>query len=243
MVEQALLTNPGGRENNEDYVIMTEYGEEKCFVLCDGLGGHECGEVASSSVAEFVAGLFRKSGDYPAFIDDAFSLAQAMLLELQTQKGMMNAMKTTMVILVVTPELIKWGHIGDSRLYHIYNNGMNYERTKDHSLVQLLVDMGEISEEQMRSHSDRNKLLRVMGSEWGNKSYDKSGVLERDGSSHAFALMTDGFWEYVHENEMMTLQNQSGSCGEWLENMEKLILERADMSRTDNYSAICVRVQ
>ncbi len=242
MIEQALLTNPGGRGNNEDYVIMAEYGEEKCFVLCDGLGGHECGEVASSSVAEFVAGLFRKSGDYPAFIDDAFLLSQAMLLDLQKQKGMENAMKTTMVVLVVTPEQIKWGHIGDSRLYHIYNNGMSYERTKDHSLVQILVDMGEISEDEMRKHADRNKLLRVMGSEWGNKSYDKSGVLERDGSSHAFVLMTDGFWEYVHENEMMTLQNQSVSCEEWLRNMEKLVLERADMSRTDNYSAICVRV-
>lgn len=155
---------------------------------------------------------------------------------------MQNAMKTTLVVLVVTEEHIKWAHIGDSRLYHIYNNGESYERTRDHSMVQLLVDMGEIQEKDIRTHEDRNKVLRVMGAEWSTKSYDKSGVLERNGSAHAFALMTDGFWEYVYEEEMLRLQKEAATCEEWLKAMELYVRERADMTRTDNYSAICVRV-
>lgn len=242
MIDQAILTNSGGRDNNEDYVTSARFGDDMCFILCDGLGGHECGEVASEEAAEYVADLFRAKGDYPAFIDDAFNGAQNMLLNLQEQRNMVNEMKTTLVVLVVTKEHIKWAHIGDSRLYHIYGDGEKYERTRDHSMVQLLVDMGEIKEEEIRTHEDRNKVLRVIGAEWSTKSFDKSGVLERDGSPHAFALMTDGFWEYVLENEMLALQKSAPSCEEWLRSMEGIVRQRADMTKTDNYSAICVRV-
>ncbi len=242
MIDQAILTNSGGRDNNEDYVTSARFGDDMCFILCDGLGGHECGEVASEEAAEYVAELFRTKGDYPSFIDDAFNGAQNTLLNLQQQRNMVNEMKTTLVVLVVTKEHIKWAHIGDSRLYHIYGDGEKYERTRDHSMVQLLVDMGEIKEEEIRTHEDRNKVLRVIGAEWSTKSYDKSGVLERDGSPHAFALMTDGFWEYVLENEMLALQKNSPSCEEWLRSMEGIVRQRADMTKTDNYSAICVRV-
>ena len=242
MTDNAILTNPGGRDNNEDYVKRAAFGDDMCYILCDGLGGHECGEVASSEVAEYVAKMFSEKGDYPEFLDDAFNGAQQMLLSLQEERHMQNAMKTTLVVLSVTKEHIKCAHIADSRLYHIYNNGESYERTRDHSMVQLLVDMGEIQEKDIRTHEDRNKVLRVMGAEWSTKSYDKSGVLERNGSPHAFALMTDGFWEYVYEEEMLRLQKEAATCEEWLKGMQLYVRERADMTRTDNYSAICVRV-
>lgn len=241
MVDFALITNQGGRTNNEDYVTSATYGNSSCYILCDGLGGHECGEVASSSVATWVAQLFQEKGDYPDFLSDAFKLAQEKLLSLQEEKGMKNAMKTTLVILVVTDEQMKWAHIGDSRLYHIYSNNTKYERTKDHSMVQILCDMGEIEESEMRHHPDRNKVLRVMGAEWSSKSFDLSAILER-GEKHAFALMTDGFWEYVEEQEMMDILNDSQSAEEWMLSMEKLVVARADMTKTDNYSAICVVV-
>ena len=150
-------------------------------------------------------------------------------------------MKTTLVVLVVTEDQIKWAHIGDSRLYRFYENGTKYERTRDHSMVQILKDMGDITEADMRHHEDRNKLLRVMGAEWSTKSFDLSAVLER-GEAQSFALMTDGFWEYVLEDEMMQLLRDTQDAQEWLLAMEKLVLERADMTSTDNYSAICVKI-
>jgi len=241
MVDSALLTMPGGRSNNEDYILKTSYKNQECFILCDGLGGHECGEVASSYVAHRVASLFEESGDSPDFFDRAFTDAQEGLLELQRERGMEEAMKTTLIVLVVTDEYVKWAHIGDSRLYHIYDNNTKYERTRDHSLVQMLCDMGEIEEQEIRTHEDRNKVLRVMGAPWGSRKYDKSAVLERDGSM-AFALMSDGCWEYVLEDEMLEILNSTKNSEEWLRGMEQLILERADMTRTDNYSIICVRM-
>ncbi|MBP3620219.1 MAG: serine/threonine-protein phosphatase [Lachnospiraceae bacterium] len=241
MIDAAKLSNPGGRDNNEDYVTIAEHGNDRCFILCDGLGGHECGEVASSSVAEDVARLFEEKGDYATFLDDAFNMAQENLLALQKEKNLVNAMKTTLVVLVVTDTIMKWAHIGDSRLYRFFDKGKKYQRTRDHSMVQVLCDMGEITEKDMRHHEERNKLLRVMGSEWSSKSYDKSAILER-GDKQAFALMTDGFWEYVEEEEMMKLLSKTKTAKDWMEAMAKLVFERADMSKTDNLSVICVRV-
>ena len=240
MIDAAKLSNPGGRDNNEDYVTIAEHGNDRCFILCDGLGGHECGEVASSSVAEDVARLFEEKGDYATFLDDAFNMAQENLLTLQKEKNLVNAMKTTLVVLVVTDTIMKWAHIGDSRLYRFFDKGKKYQRTRDHSMVQVLCDMGEITEKDMRHHEERNKLLRVMGSEWSSKSYDKSAILER-GDKQAFALMTDGFWEYVEEEEMMKLLSKTKTAKDWMEAMAKLVFERADMSKTDNLSVICVR--
>lgn len=241
MIDSAMISKPGGRENNEDYVTHSIHGSDECFVLCDGLGGHDCGEVASSFVAECVADLFRQNGDSPDFLENAFNYAQNRLLELQRERGMTNAMKTTMVVLVVTDTQVKWAHIGDSRLYHIFHGGTKYERTRDHSMVQILCDMGEIRESEMRHHDDRNKLLRVMGAEWSGKSFDRSAILERE-PGHAFVMMTDGFWEYVLEDEMLAALGAAKDAAAWLTAMESYVLSRADMTRTDNYSAICVRL-
>lgn len=247
MIHSSLITCIGGRDNNEDYVRCAKNGMSECFILCDGLGGHDRGEVAAAMAAETVAELFEEKGDYPDFLDDAFRLAQTRLLERQSRDNISGNMKTTMVVLVVTDELIKWAHIGDSRLYRIYLDGQKYERTRDHSVVQVLADMGQIKESDMRQHPERNKLLRAMGSEWTGKSYEKSPVLERDNENPpkpmGFVLMTDGFWEYVEDDEILSLYRENKSCSGWLEDMTALVEKRADMTMTDNYSAICVRVE
>lgn len=241
-MDYAFLTDAGGRSVNEDFVTVAKYNEQRCYILCDGLGGHGCGDVASSAVASHAAKLFEEKGDYPGFIDDAYNMSQNMLLDMQQEDEAQRDMKTTMVILVVSDEQIKWAHIGDSRLYHIFNNGEKYERTRDHSVVQLMADMGEIKEADIRKHADRNKILRALGGEWAKKSYDKSAILERDSSKHAFALMSDGFWENIEDEEILALQKTSDSCDAWLKSMEQIVRQRADMSNADNYSAICVRV-
>lgn len=242
MIDFALITNKGGREINEDFVTVSSYGEDKCFILCDGLGGHDRGEVASQTVAEHVANMFSLTGYTKDFFDQAFTSAQEKLLDMQEEQKAKDAMKTTLVVLVVTGEQMCWAHIGDSRLYRFFNNGAMYERTKDHSMVQMLCNMGEITEDQIRVHEDRNKVLRVMGAPWGSKSYDKSAILERDGSQ-SFALMTDGFWEYVYENEMIECLNNTESAEEWAKAMEVHVRSRADLTKTDNYSVICVRTK
>ena len=241
MVNYAMFTSPGGRSGNEDYIAVGQKGEDYCFVLCDGLGGHERGEVASEYVASRIVSLFEEEGDSADFFDKAFISAQEGLLKLQEDKNIPNGMKTTAVVLVITEEQIKWAHIGDSRLYHFFDNGKKYERTKDHSLVQMMRNSGEITEEEMKHHPDRNKVFRVVGAEWGKKSYEKSAILERE-SGHSFLLMSDGCWEYIANDEMAkTLRYSIGARG-WMKKLIRLVRKRADMKKTDNYSIIAVRI-
>lgn len=242
MVDVAMLTKQGGRDHNEDYIRKATYEEQLCLILCDGLGGHACGEIASELVAESIAKGFEKQGYYAGFFKDALEQAQKELLEEQVRRELCNSMKTTAVVLVITPDLIQWAHIGDSRLYRIYENGTKYQRTRDHSLVQILCDTGEIRESEIRTHEDRNKLLRAMGAQWGTKTYDISAVVEC-GETQAFVLMTDGFWEYVYEEEMLATYKEASSAQAWLDAMGKYVLKRADMTKTDNYSAIVVCVE
>jgi serine/threonine protein phosphatase PrpC len=241
MIDYSLFTDPGGRENNEDYVAFSNHGDEYCFVLCDGLGGHAKGEVAARMVAENVTGFFTEKGNSADFMDVSLNLAQEKLLEIQEKEGLKGAMKTTAVVLVITPEFIKWAHIGDSRLYHFFDGGSRYERTRDHSLVQQMADTGEIKEKDIRNHPDRNKLFRVMGAPWGRRSYTKSAILEREGE-HSFLMATDGFWEYVYEEEMISLLKETSDAKSWIDRMRELVEGRADMSCTDNFSAIAVRI-
>ena len=78
--------------------------------------------------------------------------------------------------------------------------------------------------------------------QWGTKTYDISAVVER-GETQAFVLMTDGFWEYVYEEEMLATYKEASSAQAWLDAMGKYVLKRADMTKTDNYSAIVVCVE
>ena len=241
MFDYAMVSKIGGRQVNEDYVTMSVNDSSKCFVVCDGLGGHESGEIASKLVGDTIAKCFEEKGDYPMFLDDAFNMAQDKLLELQRECSVSNGMKTTVAALVVTDEQMKWAHIGDSRVYHIFGDGSRYERTKDHSIVQQLLDSGEITDADVRKHDDRNKLLRAMGTVFGKKSFDKSAILERDGK-HQFVLMTDGFWVNILENEMLECLNNTKTSEEWLAKMADIVEGRLE-NNSDNYSAICVRVE
>ena len=242
MVDSAWLTDKGGRRINEDCIRSSKYKDQQCFILCDGLGGHIGGAEASRLVCDRIGDSFEERGDSADFLATELNMAQQELLALQEKSNDKSGFRTTAVVLIVTGEHIKWAHIGDSRMYHIYDGGRKWECTRDHSVVWMLCSQGEISEQEIRGHSERHKLTKVMGSAWGKKSFELSPVLERE-AGHAFALMSDGFWEYVTEQEMLDAYLATADSRSWLNEMEALVRKRADMTTTDNFSAICIRIK
>lgn len=131
-----------------------------------------------------------------------------------------------------------WAHIGDSRLYH-FLDGELIEQTFDHSVSQMAVLRGEISQEEIRGHVDRNRLLRAIGREDTIK-IDCSDIVDMEGEDHAFLLCTDGFWEYVTEDEMEKDLRKSRSPGEWLDRMLKRLDKRTRKKNNDNNSAVAI---
>lgn len=239
-IEYYMFTDKGGREINEDCVKTASYGDSYCFVLCDGLGGHGRGEVASALVAESIAQRFAANGDSDTFIETALDEAQEKLLSEQKRLHAPMEMKTTATVLTINGGEYKIGHIGDSRVY-VFRKNKVLSRTLDHSVPQMLVLAGDIKEKHIRRHPDRNRLLRVMGVEWDSPRYEisESGTLKK---GDAFLLCTDGFWEPITEKEMSKALKSSKSAEEWTAKMTELIRKNADLADMDNFSAVTVRI-
>ena len=238
-MEYQLYTSVGSREINEDYIAAAEADGNVCLVLCDGLGGHGQGEVASKMAAETLIRAFREK---PVISEDeisrALDAAQASLLAEQDRQHLKNELKTTAVALYIGTHSAVWAHIGDSRLYLFYRNKLVL-RTLDHSVPQMLVLAGEIKEKQIRQHPDRNRLMRVMGAEWGDRKYEISAPAELD-QCQAFLLCSDGFWEYITEKTMCKLLKKSKSVQEWLNLMKEEVSRNGQGQDMDNQSAIAV---
>lgn len=241
-LEYSLFTNNGDRPVNEDSIGFTEKEGRYCFVLCDGLGGHGKGELASRYVVEFAKCSFDDSDDIDEYMETVLDKAQEGLLAEQLELNVPMEMKTTAVILVTDGDECRYMHIGDSRLYRFRKNKV-LKRTTDHSVPQMLALSGDIREKDIRSHPDRNRLLRVMGTEWnGSAKYELSDHEElREGD--AFLLCSDGFWEPVTEKEMCRLLKKSSTAEEWLKSLAETAAENGKNIDMDNFSAIAVMVK
>lgn len=238
MISYHLLSNMGDRDNNEDSVGMYQREAEYCFVLADGLGGHGKGELASQLAVEAAVREFAVNGMGTEVLGQSFDEAQRAILEGQKEDFMAQDMKTTLVILHIGEYQVSWGHIGDSRLYY-FQKGKLVKRTMDHSVPQMLASSGQIKEKQIRSHPDRNRLLRVLGISWDTPKYQLEEPVERQGQQQ-FLLCSDGFWEYIDEKNMMHCLKKSKNPEEWLEMMEAAVKKKGRGKNMDNYSAVAV---
>lgn len=240
MIDFEVFTEPGSREINEDYVLTAQKDNSYIFVLADGLGGHGRGEEASKLVVEEIVSYFNSSNDFINEMDEAFVCAQDKLLKKQREVAAKFEMKTTVVVLAITDKEIRWGHIGDSRLYMLKRSHIK-TRTLDHSVPQMLALAKDIKEKEIRFHPDRNKLLRVMGIQWGANSYELSKIQKRR-NNISFLLCSDGFWELITEKEMELFHKESSDSKNWINRMLSTIRENGENQNMDNFSAIAVRI-
>lgn len=237
------ITRNGDRKINEDSITMEHSANDSFFVLADGLGGHGKGDIASKTAVTAAMETFKKADTYGSeMLSKAFENAQAKVLETQKITNANYEMKTTLVALRVFADTAVWGFIGDSRLYHFRNSKVIY-RTKDHSVPQMLVEIGEIKEKKIRMHEDRNKLLRVIGTEWETPKYELCEDAVSLQSGDAFLLCSDGFWEYIDERKMQKTLKKSGSPDEWLSFMEEGVITCGRGYNMDNYSAIAILIR
>lgn len=237
-ITYGTLTNAGERSVNEDYLKAWRQEDKNYFILCDGLGGHGDGDVAS----QFVTRAMHKGiCEGKMSLEEGILFAQEQLLRRQQLEGKQDSMKTTMTCLELEGRKARFAHVGDSRIYW-FRKGRLKMRSRDHSVPQMLADSGAISEKEIRHHPDRSRLLRVMGTEWDKPKYQVSeDIALARGSS--FLLCSDGFWELIDEKEMSKLLRKAESPGRWLQDMEEVVRTRGQGTNMDNYSAIAVFVR
>lgn len=241
MITYSCISESGGRAVNEDAVAVVQKSGNYCFVLCDGLGGHGSGDVASRTATETFTGIFESTDLSPRdFFELAYTKANERVIEQQKINSSPFGMKTTVVSLVISGTRCFWSHIGDSRLY-CFDEKKLRERTLDHSVPQMLVLTKEIKERQIRFHPDRNKILRAIGTDDEKPRY-QVGIPVRTRYCKAFLLCSDGFWELITERKMLRELRKSQTPAEWLERMQKIVLKKGKNKKMDNFSAIAVFV-
>lgn len=229
-------TNKGGRDNNEDFCCYRTFDERGVFVLTDGLGGHNCGEVASKLAAEFILNEADKCKAYNE--DNLLKMmndVNDIIIKKQKENLEQKDMRTTIVAGFINNNIFRYFNVGDSRFYY-FKKGCLYTQSKDHSVSQIAVIMGDITLEQIRFHDDRNKLLKVLGNDetLNIKKIDDPIMVE---TGDAFILCSDGFWEYIYEVEMEADLVKSDSPKEWVEYMLTRLLLRVT-GNNDNFTVI-----
>ncbi len=237
----ASYSGPGGRPYNEDYLRMRSLEGNSLFALADGLGGLGHGELASLTAVESAISRFTWEGVHRDFLADAMETAQGAVRYKQEEYPETHDMSSTLVMLLLTRGQAQWAHIGDSRVY-FFRKGKLKARTADHSVPQMLVQLGELAPEEIRHHPDRDKLLRSLGRPWkSEREYEVSEPVVCE-SGDAFLLCSDGFWEYITEEDMARCLKRTGDAVSWLRKMLQIAEPEEVEPGHDNISAICVRV-
>ncbi len=238
IVTYCSYTQKGDREKNEDRTLSVVFDATSVFAVADGLGGHLNGDFASNYVVECLYDDINSLNSKENIIQRIQSV-HTSLVDCQIKDYGDVISKTTLALLQVDNEKIRMAHVGDSRIYVIKDNELYY-RTTDHSVAQALVNAGEITHSDLSNHPDRNKLLRVLGNSSGALTVSYKEIDSEEG--YYFVLCSDGFWELIDENTMLTTLREAKNIDDWMRLLLDKIAFVGKNKTKDNISIILVRI-
>lgn len=235
----------GGRSWNQDHVGYVRLADDRgaWVALADGLGSHRgSGQAAEVAVNAALHRSMQSGADLTSSTVESVMEAahQAVVRAARSADHEARGMRTTLVILGVHQRAAIWGHVGDSRLYHIRDHRV-VERTLDDSVVEVLYRDGQISEEEMGSHPDRNQLLRTLSGEESFRARVRDSVVELQAGDRFF-LCTDGAWERLPTRDIERLSRRCHSAGEFGEALMAEVFSDGSEGR-DNVSLAVVELE
>lgn len=241
-VELAELSLIGDREENQDRVAIAR-GEHACLLIAvDGMGGHSDGARAATVAAETVAEAFKKVPqplfDPQGFLHLAIGRAHANLVELGSGLRIEARPRATCALCLVQDGSAFWAHMGDSRIYQI-RRGLIVDRTRDHSHVELLLQEGLITEDELSDHPMRNFVECCLG---GNFSLPGMSVApaKRLQPNDLLLACTDGFWAGLSDGDVTALDTSEEPLPQGLRRIGERAV-RASGPYSDNTSAVALR--
>ncbi|MCI9110799.1 MAG: Stp1/IreP family PP2C-type Ser/Thr phosphatase [Bacilli bacterium] len=235
-MEYSYLTDPGKvREHNEDSVtIVKNNAGEILMAVADGMGGHKGGEIASSIAITNIGKRFMATSsvgnkeDAISFIKEIVSEANVLLYRYTNENPESAGMGTTLVLALITKDFLLFGNIGDSSGF-VIKEGKLYKITTDHTLVNLLVKSGELTEEEAKNHPRKNVLMRALGANM-NVEMD---VFDVETEIDGILLCSDGLTNML---DMEQIEKVIDSNAPLDEKLQKLILKSNNRGGTDNIS-------
>ncbi|WP_033439694.1 PP2C family protein-serine/threonine phosphatase [Saccharothrix sp. NRRL B-16314] len=228
----AVGTDPGlRREANEDSV----YVNERLFAVADGMGGHAYGEVASSIAVAVLADLDVDADDPLGELSGAAREIAIRLTDLAEENFDMRGMGTTLTALWWDGERFAVGHIGDSRCY-VVREGALTQVTRDHTMVQALVDDGRMAAEQAAEHPGRSMLMRALQA---GSAHDPDLFFQDVEVGDRYLICSDGLSDVVADADVARLLTATADGDETV----RALIEAANAGGgPDNITCVVVDV-
>ncbi len=235
-MKYGYLTDPGKvRERNEDSVIIVTNGiGEILMCVADGMGGHKDGEVASSIAVSHIGKRFSEISsignkeDAINWLQSTVSEANVEIFKYVSNHPESEGMGTTVVLAVITPTFLLFGNIGDSSGY-VMKNGKLHKITIDHTLVNLLVRSGELTEEEAKDHPRKNVLMKALGA----NTEVEMDIFKVELNIDGIMLCSDGLTNMLDDEQIAKVLNSDMTIDEKL---QKLIYKCNNRGGTDNIS-------
>jgi len=239
------ISEIGKRINNEDYIyphMESENINDKLFLVCDGVGGSNRGEVASALACDSIQTYFQTFVEADKefeidFIEKAIRYTEIRFDEYIQENSSAKGMATTLCLLYIAPEGIFITHAGDSRIYQ-FRDGQIIFKTEDHSLVYSMLKSGRIDAADARNHPQKNIIYRaIQGTE---KPVDIDVIHLTDiQPDDSFLLCTDGVLESFSDDDLSSLFAESLTTEERLAKIKDV----CRIKSRDNYSAYLISIQ
>lgn len=235
----------GRRDNNEDYVLPAPGKaviQDRLFIVCDGVGGAQRGELASLLAGEAMFRYFKTHPNVPVtapFVRSALqSVEEAFDQAIASEPDAnLTGMSTTLTVLSLHDQGVTIGHVGDSRVYHIRGEAILHQTT-DHSLVNELIRAKQITPEEALSHPRRNVITRaIQGS--GRPSSITVYITQDIAPDDYFFLCTDGVLECLKNEDLLRIVSTATLTDS--QKVSHILRTCSDGSR-DNYSGYLIRV-
>lgn len=231
------------RENNEDaWGAVPELG---FFVLADGMGGHQAGEVASHEAVTTISNLIKKSlgrrknisyGDTLKAIQKAIGEVNKVVYEHSRQDPELRGMGTTLCCLQFHEQGLIYAHVGDSRIYRLRDRQLT-QITTDHSLMRELIDLGQLSEGEAPEFLYKNILTKALGTE---PSVDPTINACEINNNDTYLMCSDGLSDLVTREEMEKILNKK-------HNVEQCVRHLIEAAKSkggyDNITIVIVRLE
>ncbi|MEJ7710171.1 MAG: protein phosphatase 2C domain-containing protein [Pyrinomonadaceae bacterium] len=223
--------------NEDSYLVDEEHG---IFVVADGVGGAQAGDIASQTAVEVLADAFQHrghdNGDVEDLMEIAIQRANAGIHQMSLEHSKLAMMATTIVALHTDGIVATIGHVGDSRLYRLAPNGELHRETGDHSMVEDEVRAGRLTPEQAVNHPGRNVISRALGAEDSVEVDLKTREVEE---GTVFLLCSDGITRHVSDIELRELLVSVHDAPVVCAELKRLCYERG---AEDNLTAVVVQI-
>lgn len=227
------------REHNEDFCMTGKIQDFTVLILADGMGGHNGGETASKMAAEMIFAYLESKlaknmlpGQIMLTLSEAIAGANNMILGLSQKDPVLGGMGTTVDICVCSHSSVYIAHIGDSRVYKITAAFHIQQLTKDHSLVEYMVETGAITREEAAFHPQKNIITRALGIS-PETDADVFRITLEDGDK--LLMCSDGLTNML-TNELIVQTVKNASSLEAA--TEKLVLLANEEGGNDNITVI-----